>query len=431
MKRFFIKNASLLLPCGLQTGSIEFDSTITALRRSNDSCAPDYECETLDAHGGFVVPGLFDIHTHGAYGADFSDADFSDRNVLNDIHECSIHECSIHECSNYKCNEFDVDSFPLNSPLFRLSRYYLSQGVTSFLATTMTLCAEELFAAMHSIDVFCRMRAEFIKRTPKRLHHLAGAKCIGINLEGPFLSSSKRGSQAECNLLAPDAALFHQLNAASGGRIKLVTVAPELPDAFEFIRSVSGCCTVSEGHSAADYNTAIAAFRAGASHVTHIFNGMNDCLHRSPGIAGAAADLGIPVELICDGLHVHPAVVRGVFRVFGKKTCLISDSLRCAGMPDGRYSLGGQEFVLSDGCAALADGTLAGSAISLADAVRNAVSFGISPSDAFFAASYAPFASVFGDSAPFGLECGRAADLAVFDANLNLKAVFMDGERML
>jgi N-acetylglucosamine-6-phosphate deacetylase len=426
MKRFFIKNASLLLPCGLQTGSIEFDSTITALRRSNDSCAPDYECETLDAHGGFVVPGLFDIHTHGAYGADFSDADFSDRNVLNDIHECSIHECS-----NYKCNEFDVDSFPLNSPLFRLSRYYLSQGVTSFLATTMTLCAEELFAAMHSIDAFCRMREEFIKHTPKKLHHLAGAKCIGINLEGPFLSSSKRGSQAECNLLAPDAALFHQLNAASGGRIKLVTVAPELPGAFEFIRSVSGCCTVSEGHSAADYNTAIAAFRAGASHVTHIFNGMNDCLHRSPGIAGAAADLGIPVELICDGLHVHPAVVRGVFRVFGKKTCLISDSLRCAGMPDGRYSLGGQEFVLSDGCAALADGTLAGSAISLADAVRNAVSFGISPSDAFFAASYAPFASVFGDSAPFGLECGRTADLAVFDANLNLKAVFMDGERML
>lgn len=314
MKRFFIKNASLLLPCGLQTGSIEFDSTITALRRSNDSYAPDCECETLDAHGGFVVPGLFDIHTHGAYGADFSDADFSDRNVLNDIHECSIHECS-----NYKCNEFDADSFPLNSPLFRLSRYYLSQGVTSFLATTMTLCAEELFAAMRSIDAFCRMREEFIKRTPKKLHHFAGAKCIGINLEGPFLSSSKRGSQAECNLLAPDAALFHQLNAASGGRIKLVTVAPELPGAFEFIRSVSGCCTVSEGHSAADYNTAIAAFRAGASHVTHIFNGMNDCLHRSPGIAGAAADLGIPVELICDGLHVHPAVVRGVFGSSAKK----------------------------------------------------------------------------------------------------------------
>ena len=158
---------------------------------------------------------------------------------------------------------------------------------------------------------------------------------------------------------------------------------------------------------------------------------MNDCLHRSPGIAGAAADLGIPVELICDGLHVHPAVVRGVFRVFGKKTCLISDSLRCAGMPDGRYTLGGQEFVLSDGCAALADGTLAGSAISLADAVRNAVSFGISPSDAFFAASYAPFASVFGNSAPFGLECGFAADIAVFDAKLNLQAVFVDGERMV
>lgn len=109
MKRFFIKNASLLLPCGLQTGSIEFDSTITALRRSNDSCASDCKCETLDAHGGFVVPGLFDIHTHGACGADFSDADFSDGNVLNDIHECNVHECNIHEC-----NEFDIDSFPLD-----------------------------------------------------------------------------------------------------------------------------------------------------------------------------------------------------------------------------------------------------------------------------------------------------------------------------
>lgn len=165
----------------------------------------------------------FLISTRTGHAAQIFGCGFSDRNVLNDIHECSIHECS-----NYKCNEFDADSFPLNSPLFRLSRYYLSQGVTSFLATTMTLCAEELFAAMRSIDAFCRMREEFIKRTPNKLHHFAGAKCIGINLEGPFLSSSKRGSQAECNLLAPDAALFHQLNAASGGRIKLVTVAPEL-----------------------------------------------------------------------------------------------------------------------------------------------------------------------------------------------------------
>lgn len=283
---------------------------------------------------------------------------------------------------------------------------------------------------MHSIDAFCRMREEFIKRTPKKLHHLAGAKCIGINLEGPFLSSSKRGSQAECNLLAPDAALFHQLNAASGGRIKLVTVAPELPGAFEFIRSVSAAAPFRKA-TVRLTTTRQLPLRAGASHVTHIFNGMNDCLHRSPGIAGAAADLGIPVELICDGLHVHPAVVRGVFRVFGKKTCLISDSLRAQECPTVGTAWAGRNSFCPTGCAALADGTLAGSAISLADAVRNAVSFGISPSDAFFAASYAPFASVFGDSAPFGLGCGRAADLAVFDANLNLKAVFMDGERML
>lgn len=150
-------------------------------------------------------------------------------------------------------------------------------------------------------DAFAVCARNLSNALPNKLHHLAGAKCIGINLEGPFLSSSKRGSQAECNLLAPDAALFHQLNAASGGRIKLVTVAPELPGAFEFIRSVSGCCTVSEGHSAADYNTAIAAFRAGASHVTHIFNGMNDACTVPPVLQARQPISEFPLNLSVTG----------------------------------------------------------------------------------------------------------------------------------
>ena len=419
MKRFLIKNVNLLLPDGLAEGSIEFDNTVLNV---NADCGKHFHCtdgcEVIDAQGGFAVPGLFDIHTHGAFGADFSDADFSENDFLNVSRECS-------DVEQY------LERFPLDAPLFRLARNMLDCGITSFLATTMTLSESALLSAMRSVDVFCRLQADFVRRTPPALHRLVGAKCAGVNLEGPFLSHSKRGSQAECNLRAPDAALFHRLNAAGGGRIKLVTVAPKLPGAFEFIKEVSKFCTVSVGHSAADYDTAAAAFRAGAAHVTHIFNGMNDCLHRSPGIAGAAADFGIPVELICDGLHIHPAVVRGVFRIFGKNTCLISDSLRCTGMPDGNYTLGGQTFSLMNGRAVLADGTLAGSAVTLSEAVRRAVSFGIPPQDALFAASYAPHYSVFGKSAPFGLVCGCPADIAVFDKQLVPTAVFVNGERML
>ncbi|MDE7261116.1 MAG: N-acetylglucosamine-6-phosphate deacetylase, partial [Oscillospiraceae bacterium] len=254
-----------------------------------------------------------------------------------------------------------------------------------------------------------------------------GAKCAGIHLEGPFLCYAKRGAQAAENLHLPDAAMFHRLNEASGGIVKMVTVACEEEGAMPFIREVSRVCAVSLGHTTADYDTAMAGFLAGATHATHLYNGMPSFLHRAPGVIGAALDAGASVELICDGLHIHPAVIRATYRMFGDKLNLISDSLRCTGMPDGGYELGGQPIVMKDHKATLLDGTLAGSSISLLKAVQNVVRFGLPLEAAVYAASTAPAQAA-------GLEVGviaqgRPADLLVLDKNLELKAVFVDGKR--
>lgn len=363
-----IKNANIFLGKSFVEGDIRFGDRIEAIGKLDGPA-------DLDVHGGYVIPGLVDIHTHGAVGEDFSDG---------------------------KPEGFQV-----------MADYYASCGVTSFLATTMTLPEPVLGAAMEAVLHFRRS---------------GGAKCAGVHLEGPFLSYAKRGSQAAVNLQKPDAGLFCRLNEASGGQVKLVTVAPEEEGAMAFIREVSRSCTVSLGHTAADYDTAMAAFDAGASHVTHLFNGMPSLLHRAPGVIGAALDSGASVELICDGLHIHPAVIRAAHRMFGDRLNLISDSLRCAGMPDGNYELGGQPIVMEGGKATLLDGVLAGSSISLLDAVHNAVQFGLPLADAVYAASTAPAQAV-------GLEAGqisvgRSADLAVLDRELRLQAVFVDGVKV-
>ena len=364
-----IKNAKLFLGRSFTQADIQFDRTITAIGRLPGQ-------GDLDAAGCYVIPGLVDIHTHGAVGEDFSDGKPSGLQPLAD--------------------------------------YYAASGVTSFLATTMTLKEETLTPAMHAIRDF----------RPN-----GGAKCAGIHLEGPFLSYAKRGAQAAENLHRPDAALFHRLNEASGGQVRLVTVACEEEGAIPFIRELSQVCTVSLGHTTADYDTAMAGFQAGATHATHLYNGMPSFLHRAPGVIGAAFDAGASVELICDGLHVHPSVIRAVSRLFGDKLNLISDSLRCAGMPDGGYELGGQPIVVKDHKATLLDGTIAGSSISLMDAVRNVVKFGLPLEAAVYAASTAP-AQAAKLQGIGSIEAGNLADLVVLDQELNIKAVFIDGQKI-
>ena len=366
-----IYNARVLIGNQFVSGGVEFDAKF----RICGACVTDGD---VDAEGAYLIPGLIDIHTHAAMGEDVSDG--------------------------------KAESLPV------LSRYYAKGGVTSWCPTTMTLKEPALTAAMKAIQGSERPEG--------------GAKIAGINLEGPFLCHEKRGAQAAGNLALPDVDMFARLNAACGGIVRLITIAPEQPGAMEFIREVSKACTVSLGHSMADYDTAMAAYEAGASHTTHLFNAMRPLLHREPGIVGAACDSGASVELICDGLHIHPSVVRIVFRLFGERTVLISDSLRCAGMPDGEYTLSGQTIIYRRGMATLkGTDTLAGSGIHLLDGLRNAVSFGVPLEKAVFAASTAP-ARVIGRQDSIGsVAPGLCADFLLLDESLQLRSVYIDGQR--
>ena len=369
-----IGNALLFVDGAFRSGSLAFEGgVITDIGPAHVPC-------DLDAGGALLTPGFVDVHTHGARNHDFSDGN------------------------------------PEGLPV--MARHYVEHGVTSFLATTMTLPEEELTRAMHTVRDFVRPGD--------------GARCAGVHLEGPFLSYAKRGAQAAENLHKPDAAMFHRLNEASGGQVRLITVAPEEEGCLPFIREVSGECTVSLGHTTAGYRQAMEAFRAGASHATHLYNGMPPLNHREPGVIGAAMDAGAAVELICDGMHIHPSVIRATWRMFGERLVLISDSMRCADMPDGDYELGGQPVELHSGRATLkGTDTLAGSSTNLLAAVKNVVSFGLPLEAALTAATLAPARSVGLADRVGSLAVGKAADLLLLSRELELKAVYVEGEQVL
>lgn len=335
--------------------------------------------DTVDVKGYTLIPGLTDLHFHGCRGEDFSDGSAKGLEVM--------------------------------------AAYELSRGVTQICPAGMTLEKEQLLK-------ICRTAAEY-QRAGK-----PGAELVGINLEGPFLSEAKKGAQNGAWLQKPNLPLLMDLLEASEGLVKLVSVAPELEGAMEFIRQAGRHVTVSVAHTTADYNTALAAFQAGAREVTHLYNAMPPFAHRDPGVVGAAADSpDVRCELICDGVHIHPAVVRATFRMMGReRMILISDTMRAAGMPDGDYTLGGQAVQVHGKRATLSDGTIAGSATDLMDCLRTAVSFGIPLADAVTAAAVNP-AKVLGIYDRVGsLEEGKDANAAVLDQNLNLKAVLFRGE---
>lgn len=333
----------------------------------------------LDLQGAYVLPGLVDIHIHGAVGADVSDGD--------------------------------------PAGLVKMAQYLAGEGVTSFLPTTMTLPYEVLEAACRSVA------------TVKNAQSPACAHIAGVRLEGPFLSEKKKGAQNPAYLRNPDFAAFERLQEASGNIIRLIDVAGELPGAVDFAQRVSLQTVVSLGHTDCTYEQACAFYEAGVSHLTHMFNGMPGVHHRNPGpIAAACEEERVTVEMIGDGRHVHPSVVRMMYKLFPHRLCLISDGLRCTGMPEGAYTLGGQRIILRDGLAHLEDGTIAGSAVSLFTCLQRVISFGVNPVEAILSATALP-ARVLGMEGEIGsIRPGCRADFLLCDSNWHKKQVYLGGE---
>ncbi|MEG0751141.1 MAG: N-acetylglucosamine-6-phosphate deacetylase [Oscillospiraceae bacterium] len=333
---------------------------------------------TLDAEGLYALPGFIDIHFHGAGGFDFCDG--------------------------------------TPQSLAAISEFEASQGVTAICPATMTLPENELVRACANAAA-CKGK-------------LAGAEIVGINLEGPFINREKKGAQNPAYIENPDPEMFARLQSAAGGLIKLCDLAPELDGACEFIARYKDSVVISLAHTNADYNTALAACRAGAHHVTHLFNAMPPLLHREPGVIGAAADCGCEAEVIADGIHLHPSAVRAAFRLYGAdKIILISDSVCSVGLPDGEYSLGGLAVTVCGARATLADGTIAGSNTPLPTCFRRAVrDMNIPLADAALAASANPARSIGVYDERGSISNGKIADLLLFDNDLKLRHVILRGK---
>jgi len=305
--------------------------------------------------------------------------------------------------------------------LQRIADFELSQGVTYICPAGMTLPEDQLTAICENVAAH-------------RAGNTGGAEVVGAHLEGPFLSAAKKGAQNGDFLHDPDIAMLRRLQEAAQGCVKLVTVAPEQPNAMEFIRAAAEMgITVSVGHTVADYDTAMEAFRNGASHATHLYNGMPPIHHRAPGVIGAAFDSpGVRAELICDGIHIHGAMIRLTFRLFGKeRMVLISDSLRATGMPDGQYPFGGQEIEVHGNRATIVGHpeTLAGSVTSLMGCLRQAVQFGIPVEDAVRACTYNPAVAAGIDGRAGTLDIGKEASLVLLDEkDLSVRAIVFKGQ---
>ncbi len=353
------------------------DNIITAVAPVGELAA---EGEVIDAKGKFVVPGFVDVHIHGAAGSDFCDGTMDAVNAI--------------------------------------AKYELSQGVTSFCGTTMAFSEEIL------TDILVNGRNAIENGTE-------GANVIGINLEGPFFNMAKKGAQNAEYIINPDKQMFDRIFEKSGENILLLDIAPELDGAIDFIKEVSDKTNVSIAHTCANYEESKKAFEAGANHVTHLFNAMPAYNHRDPGVIGAASDYADFVELISDGVHIHPSVIRGTFEQFGEdRVCLISDSMNACGMPNGEYELGGQKVNVTDGKATLADGTIAGSATCLAECFRRCVSFGVPVESALRAATANPAMSVGMYDDIGSITAGKFADILILDDDLQPTDIIFNGKKL-
>ena len=338
--------------------------------------------DAVDLKGATVIPGLVDIHSHGNSGADFSDGDYEG--------------------------------------LKKMAAYYASCGVTSFAPASMTLPYDVLEKAFAT--------AKQLKAEAPAGH----ARLMGIQMEGPYFSYKKRGAQNPDYLKEPDFEGFKALYDGCDGLVRIVDIAPELPGAAEFVEKASKLCTVSIAHTDSDYDHARAAVDAGVTHLTHLYNAMPGIHHRNPGVIPAAVENPkVRAEIICDGYHIHPASVRLAFTMFKNRMILVSDSGRCAGLPEGsKFELGGQDCWLRGGVARLADGTIACSATNLWQCLTNVLCWNIPEEEAVRAATWNPACALGVQDQIGSIEEGKLADFIICSPNYSEKRVFIGGEEL-
>jgi len=329
-----------------------------------------------------VVPGFIDVHIHGAGGADTMDATTEALNTMASI-------------------------LP-------------QEGTTSFLATTITQDKDEILKAL-------RNAADYISNH----NHSGKAEILGVHLEGPFINESRKGAQPADHIIAPDVELFAKMQEAAGNHIRLVTLAPEKENGYEFITYLAENGVIaSVGHSDATYGQMAEAVKAGATHVTHLFNGMRGMHHRDPGVAGAALLFDeLKIEIIADGIHVVPEMIDLSLRAKGTDgVILITDSMRAKCLKNGMYDLGGQEVSVANGKALLADGTLAGSILKMKDSLKNMMVFSrISIEEAVKLASENPAKQLKIFDRKGSIAEGKDADLVVLDEHFDVSMAFCRG----
>ena len=339
--------------------------------------------DAIDLGGATVIPGLIEVHSHGAMGYDFSDGSYEG--------------------------------------LVEMAKFYLSCGVTSFAPASMTLPYDVLDKAFATAK-------KIVEEQPENVSRLRG-----IQMEGPYFSYAKRGAQNADYLKDPDFEGFKKLYEDCGGLVRIVDIAPELPGAAEFVEKASKLCTVSIAHTDSDYDHARAAVDAGVTHLTHLYNAMPAIHHRNPGVIPAAVENAkVQAEIIADGFHIHPASVRLAFTMFKNRMVLVSDSGRCAGKDEGyQFDLGGQMAEIRGGIAKLVGtDTIACSASDLWKCLVNTISWGVPEEEAIRAATWNPACAISAQDEIGSIEEGKLADFLVCAGDYSSKRVFLGGKEL-
>lgn len=383
-KRIIIINSTIITPFHLISGKaivVEKGRIREIVNKEELSTATLIGAEVIEGKDKYIVPGYINIHVHGGGGSDVMDGNYE-----------AIKQIAITH-----------------------SRF----GTTAFLPTTMTMDKNKIIRSLRSIH-------------EAKLVGTGGAEILGVNLEGPYINPEKKGAQREIDIREPSIKEFAEFNKASGNLIRLVTVAPEMLGAIEFIKYLHKQRIIASiGHSNATYVQTKAGIKAGLSHVTHTFNAMRGLHHREPGVVGAAlTSPELTLEIIADGIHIHPIVLKIITQIReDEKIVLITDSMRATGIKEGTYDLGGQEVTVNKGQARLKNGTLAGSVLTMDKSVKNMVNkVDISLPKAIQMASFNPARSIGVENRKGSLEPGKDADIVILNKNLETELTIVAGK---